>query len=264
MRMLAAVLSAVAATWSSTGHRRSSTKRAALASPPASAALLILGAVVTMCVGWRLLRLSFWMLCALGVAATITSIAIRGRQRQRRRVAVAADVVTLCLALAAELRTGRMPDDALASAVAQLGPLADGMTGVARAAAHGAQIDAELQTLAESMSSARLSAVASVWLAAAATGARVADVLERLAVAFAAEDEAATDLEAVAAGPRATAAVLSLLPVVGVALAVAIGAHPFRVLLHTGVGALLLIGAALLDAVGVWSVRHITLRALRA
>lgn len=173
-----------------------------------------------------------------------------------------ADVVTLCLGLAGEIRSGRMPADAVAATITQLGPLAHGMGDVARAAAHGAPLEDELQSLAESTSSQRLCAVAAVWAAATTTGARVADVLERLALAFAAEDEAATDLEATAAGPRATATVLSLLPVFGVVLATAIGAHPFHVLLHTGLGAALITGAVSLDALGIWWVRRITRGAL--
>ena len=261
--LLLALLLAVAATWTLTGLQRSSTQRVGLASPPAAAPLLAFGAVVATCSGWRLLRWSPWMLVALCFAATTAALATRRRQRKRRQIAVDADVVTFCLAVAAEIRTGRMPDDAVASAVAQLGPLATGMSGVARAAAHGAPLDVELQALADSTESTRLSAAAAVWTAATATGARVADVLERLALAFAAEDEAMADLEAVAAGPQATAAVLSGLPVVGVILAAAIGAHPFRVLLHTGLGAMLLTGAALLDVAGMSWVKHITARALR-
>ena len=66
------------------------------------------------------------------------------------------------------------------------------------------------------------------------------------------------------AGPRASAALLALLPLAGVALAAGLGARPLHVLLHTplGVGCLLL-GAAL-DLLGLWWTTRIVARAAQA
>jgi tight adherence protein B len=105
--------------------------------------------------------------------------------------------------------------------------------------------------------------MAAVWAASATTGARVADVLDRLAHGFTAEDDSRADLDALAAGPRATATVLCLLPLGGIALATVMGADPLALLLRSALGGLLLAVAALLDVCGVLWVRAVTARALR-
>ena len=104
--------------------------------------------------------------------------------------------------------------------------------------------------------------VAAVWAASATTGARVADVLERVARAFAADDDARADLDALAAGPRATALILCLLPLFAVAMGTLAGGGPARLLLHTGFGWLLIGAAAVLDGCGLFWVAAITRRAL--
>ena len=263
MTALIAAAAAGLAAWSAGTARPSSAARAGLGPPPAARAVLAATTTGVAVVCCRLVRLPVGALAALAVAVVIAGRLAHRASRQRRRAALDADVVTFCFAVAAELRTGRMPSDAITATVTQLAPLAQGMTAVARAAGHGAAVDAELYALADEASSRRLETVAAVWTAAAATGARMADVLERVAVAFTAEDEAMADLDALAAGPRATAMVLCLLPLVGIALAVTMGAHPLALLLHSGFGGLLLCGAALLDAGGLLWVRAVTRQALR-
>lgn len=226
--------------------------------------MLAASAVALACIALHVLGLPLGVLLASAVAATAAGlVAARGRRR-RHRSALDADVVTFCFAMAGEVRAGRMPAEALAATLPVLGPLAGEMSAVARAVANGAPIDLELSALAETLTSQRLRTVAAVWSAATATGSRAAEVLERVAAAFTAEDEAVADLEAVAAGPRATAAVLTSLPAVGMLLAASVGAHPLALLLHTTAGGLLLAGATVLDASGLWWVRAVTQRALRA
>jgi tight adherence protein B len=56
------------------------------------------------------------------------------------------------------------------------------------------------------------------------------------------------------AGPRASAGILAVLPMLGIVLGEAMGAHPLAVLSATSVGHLMLIlGAALVLAGVVWS-----------
>ena len=100
---------------------------------------------------------------------------------------------------------------------------------------------------------ARVRAVVAGSKVAFETGAPFAEVLEDLADAVAADTELEGDLEAALAGPRATARVLSLLPLLGMVVGTAMGAQPWRVLLDGGVGsALAVAGLGLVAAGRAW------------
>jgi tight adherence protein B len=71
------------------------------------------------------------------------------------------------------------------------------------------------------------------------------------------------ELRAATAGPRASAAVLAGLPVLGLLMGSGVGADPWHVLTTTGTGQVLLVAGVALEAAGlVWS-RRLVLRALR-
>ena len=258
-----AALAAGSAAWCACGTGRGATARVGLRAPLRRGPGLCVAGGLAASVASSLMGVPFTLLGGAAAFALAARIRVSRIRRRRHRATVNADVVTWCFAVAAEVRTGRMPDAAIAATCAQLGPLAAGMSDVARAAANGAAIDVELCALADEMSSSRLRTVAAVWAATGPTGARVADVLERVAAAFTADDDATADLDALAAGPRATALVLCLLPVLGIGLATAMGAHPLLLLLHTGLGALLLFAAAGLDGCGLLWVHSVTRRALQ-
>jgi tight adherence protein B len=81
-------------------------------------------------------------------------------------------------------------------------------------------------------------------------------------VAAAVEDDlrararAETELRAAVAGPRASAAVLAGLPLVGLLMGSGVGADPWRVLTTTGTGTVLLVAGVALELAGVtWSAR---------
>jgi tight adherence protein B len=87
-------------------------------------------------------------------------------------------------------------------------------------------------------------------------GAPLAPLLDGVARQLAAEAEEEGERRAALAGPRATARVLTWLPVLGVALGAAVGADPVAVLLDGGVGsAALAIGVLLLWAGRLWTRR---------
>ncbi|KQS99885.1 hypothetical protein ASG23_08355 [Cellulomonas sp. Leaf395] len=78
-------------------------------------------------------------------------------------------------------------------------------------------------------------------------GAPLAGVLERIASAVAADEEADGERRAALAGPRSTAQVLAWLPLLGVALGALLGADPVAVVLSGGLGtASAVLGAAML------------------
>ncbi|GAB2763198.1 type II secretion system F family protein [Sinomonas soli] len=92
--------------------------------------------------------------------------------------------------------------------------------------------------------------------AAEASGSALADVLERLAAQLEADADAVAARAVALAGPRATAKVLSVLPVAGLGLGMLMGADPFGILLSTPLGAMCLgLGASLTVAGRWWSDR---------
>jgi tight adherence protein B len=82
------------------------------------------------------------------------------------------------------------------------------------------------------------------------TGAALSGTLTRLAEALRQEEAAAQERESALAGPRASAAVLSLLPLAGLGLGAVLGSNPAHVLLATLPGRVCLLGGALLWSAG--------------
>ena len=198
------------------------------------------------------------MLAAAGGAAAAGVVWRRRRARARTVDARRRDVVTLTYAVAAELRAGRAPADALAAVAPQLVELSTEVTAAARAVRRGGDVGAELHRVARVAGAERLEQVADVWAVGVAAGARIGDVLDEAAAAFDAEDCGAEELSALAAGPRATVVLLAVLPLGGLALGTAMGASPWRLLVHTRLGWLLVAAALLLDAAGLLWMRRLT------
>jgi tight adherence protein B len=100
--------------------------------------------------------------------------------------------------------------------------------------------------------------LAAAWRVGALTGCGLADPVARVLHGHRAEERLRREVAAELAGPRATAWLLSGLPVVGVVLGMALGADPVGFLLATPPGRLvLLLGVALVLA-GVGWTRRIT------
>jgi tight adherence protein B len=193
---------------------------------------------------------------------TIIGTAPAGLGRRRLQQHRDAEAVTFCGAFAAELRAGLPPAAALSSAAAELALLGPRLLQAAHAVGRGAFLGEELAQAAADSSCARLAAAAAVCAAGEATGSGIADVLDRVGRGMASDDEAAAELAALAAGPRATAVVLAALPLMAVALATALGLAPLRILFHTALGVALWTSAGALEVLGVCWVRRITAGAL--
>jgi len=184
--------------------------------------------------------------------------------RERRLVRLrSAEAVTLCAAFAAELRAGRLPAPALAAAAGVLPVLGSGLVRAATAVSRGAHLGEEIALAATALRCPRLAVIAAVCAVGDATGSGIADVLDRVGRGFASDDECSAELAALAAGPRATAAVLAGLPLLAVAFATILGLAPTRILFHTVLGGGLWLAAAVLELAGVMWVRRITAGALR-
>ncbi|MGN6475221.1 MAG: type II secretion system F family protein, partial [Mycobacteriales bacterium] len=185
------------------------------------------------------------------------------READRVRRAREAAVVDATFALAGELRAGRTPSEALRAAAATAEALADVLRGAAEAVAIGGSAAVELDAAGRLPGAGRLRSVAAAWRVTESAGGRVALVLDRLGEAMDRDAELRREMEAAMAAPRATMALLAGLPLFGLLLGQAIGAHPIHLLLYRPIGWGLLAGAALLDGVGVLVSRRIARWALR-
>lgn len=88
------------------------------------------------------------------------------------------------------------------------------------------------------------------------TGAPVSDLLSRLEVELRAARRLGEKVRAQAAGPRATAMILALLPIAGIAIGTTTDADPVAFLLHTPLGIGALCAATALQAAGLaWCLR---------
>jgi tight adherence protein B len=186
----------------------------------------------------------------------------RARELRETRTAI----VDLCRAIAAELRAGRASADAFAAAV-HAGPTglhAELMPAVAvgRRGDSGDLADAVARA-AGSPGCDGLRAIVACWRVAAASGAALAPAIDRVADALQDEIDLGREVSSTMAGPRATVHVLAGLPVIGLLLGTAIGARPVDFLFGSVPGVGCVLGAVVLDALGVTWARRIARRAAR-
>ncbi|AWB83228.1 type II secretion system F family protein [Corynebacterium liangguodongii] len=108
-----------------------------------------------------------------------------------------------------------------------------------------------------------VSEVAALWSLSASRGLPVADLLSRARdrIDAAARHRAAT--RAALTGPKTTAVVLSILPLAGVAMGTAMGAHPLGFLFGGGLGGALLVLGTVLVSAGFLSCQYIIAGAAR-
>lgn len=203
------------------------------------------------------------------VTGVLTGDAMRrwaARRGQRQQVAVLAEVADGLGGMAAELRAGNHPAVAADAVVADLPETAAGartaLRSVAAAARLGADVDAALTAATADAARAEhmvLTRVARAWRLARRYGLPLADVIDAVRCDIEATSRFAAQLSAKLAGPRASATILSALPLLGIALGEAMGASPVDVLASTASGQLLLAaGAALLLAGNAWCARLTT------
>lgn len=215
---------------------------------------------------WAAFPATLFVLWLFGAVAVVVALAATGgcwlfvERRRGRALAARRDAVLETLTgLATELRGGAEPRTALAVAAE-----AAGLARVAVAARHpAADVPAVLRAAGAAPGGSLLLDLAAAWEVVAVTGGGLAGPVTRLVTGCRADDAARRELDAALAGPRATAALLSVLPLGGIAMGSALGADPTGFLLGTGAGRACLLGGAVLVAAGVWWTRAITGRALR-
>lgn len=198
-----------------------------------------------------------WLIAGIGGAgaAFLATVTVRRRWRARgelnRSLAAIDGLAEALHSLVAGLRAGAHPADAADSAAVDAQPAAAGaMRAIAAAARLNGDIRLALAGTAQTLGSG-LARVARAWTLAQRHGLPLADILDAVARDLDQRSRFARQVLARMAGPRTSATVLALLPVLGIGLGEAIGAQPLRML--TGPGqALLVVGVALLCAGVAW------------
>lgn len=185
------------------------------------------------------------------LAGRLHALATRRRRARRRE----RETVALMRALAAELRSGAPEAAAFAAAASSatepVGSLAPLLGPAAAAVARGASLSAELRRVAALPGAHRLLPVADAWAVTGRHGSAMTRVLDRLADAYDDEDAVRADLAASVAGSRASMLLLAGLPLAGLFLGAAVGAHPWRWLLGGPAGWLACLVAAGFEVMGV-------------
>ncbi len=148
------------------------------------------------------------------------------------------------LALAGELRAGSDALRALRTSARRHGTALY----AARAARLGGDVEAALRR--DAQVTPVLAQVAAAWAISQRTGAALADVLDHIADSHRRTVEVRRALAVELAGPRATAKLMSLLPLVGIGFAVMLGADPLGWFVSSWSGAGCLIAGLALNAAG--------------
>ena len=182
--------------------------------------------------------------------AAITYALHRASRRQSSERATAALLAAVRM-ISAELSAGSLEPDALLAGAAVAGPHTVALTSAARAAAAG-DLDAVVSTFARDPATAPLAAA---WQVRAKLGVALSGPLQLVERDLSDRLVLGRTVAEVLAGPRASAFVLTGLPLVGLALSGQMGAHPIAFLTASGVGRLVLLVGAALAATGLtWSV----------
>lgn len=161
-----------------------------------------------------------------GAVAGATAATAVGRAAADRARRGADAILTETIgSLAADLRAGQRPAEALAAVA---GP------------------------------ATRHRAVRAVWIVSERSGAPAAAVLDRVEQDLRARQDQRREVAVALAGARSTGTLLAVLPLLGIGLGAGMGAHPITVLLAQPRGQVALVAGVLLEALGVlWTSRII-------
>ena len=162
----------------------------------------------------------------------------------------AQSVIDSLAALDMELQSGQSPQSALvrAAVVPPVWPAALSAVGMQGDVAQALLIDANRHP--------ELRQLAACWMVAADSGSGMSAAVHRLIHSLRENEELRNTLAAELAGPRATAKVLSGLPVIGLLMGIAMGADPIGWLLGNPLGIACLICGLMLSTLGLlWSRR---------
>lgn len=191
---------------------------------------------------------------ALLIAATVALLA-SAELRRRRDTKQIAMLLVATRTLAREVRTGAGPVAAvLATAATHPGCAAAlnrlAVTVVGRRGDPASAPDPEPGNRADQQAEV-VTRLGAGWELSARYGVPWAALIETVAADLADRQRAESLRNAQVAGPRVSGYVLAVLPALGILLGAGMGADPVHVLLHTGVGAVLLLVGSTLTCLGL-------------
>ncbi|MFJ8959849.1 type II secretion system F family protein [Lentzea sp. NPDC102401] len=158
-----------------------------------------------------------------------------------------------------ELRAGAHPAQAAEGAAEDTpAPAKEVLKAAAATSRLGGDVERTLRELRQPLLGKAVDQLAKAWHVSAKHGVALAEVLDATRRDLDQRAAFARQVHARMAGPRASAAVLAVLPVVGVLLGEFSGARPFHVLTSTVAGQFLLALGAVFVAAGVWWTQRIT------
>lgn len=193
------------------------------------------------------------LVTAVLVGATV-AVRVRRARRSGRHRAECGYLLDGLAAVIAELHVGAHPSVAAAVAARETSGIAAQAfaVGAARSRLGGSGADGILGP--GTVIATELARVADAWRVAERHGLALAELLSAARTDLAARAKFRNRTEAALAGARATAAILAVLPVMGIGLGQLMGADPLRVLLISGIGTYLLpLGAGLACAGLLWA-----------
>lgn len=193
------------------------------------------------------------------VAGTAWSLVAQHRRRLRVRTS-RRQVAEACAVLAAQIRVGRVPSEALRVAAEDCPVLAEAAVAVRL----GGQPATVWRRAAETPGQLGLVDLARAWQLAELGGAPMADTLEQVAETLSEDRALAHLVEAELAAPRATGRIMAVLPVAGIGLGYLIGGHPLAFLLGNRYGQVCLLLGTGLAVTGVLWMERIATRAAEA
>lgn len=209
-----------------------------------------------------LTALAVWVLVPSASSGRLAALANRNSDvdvvrtwlRRRKPVSSQALLATALRTLSSELRAGSTPVEALERAAGNP-PLWPHALAAAR---FGDRVDRGLVLDAQRRPdiAGPLRQFAACWHVGVVRGSGLALSVERLAVSLRVQQELHSTLRSELAAPRATARMLGLLPVIGIALGYLLGADPLAWFLGSSAGLTVLALAVFLTIVGVaWTKR---------
>lgn len=175
---------------------------------------------------------------------------VTGRRRRRTEARKAA--IEALSVLAAELRAGTPQQRALTVSGERVWPAACGAVRFDGDVVEALRQDALRMPL--------LASLAACWAVAAQHGSGLSAAVTRMAEQARIAEDIRVQLEAQLAGPRATARILMMLPLFGIAMGMMMGVNPLAWLVGTPLGLCCLIAGVALVALGYWWTSRIVQR----
>lgn len=225
------------------GHLRGRSVPVRSASWASVTALVATGLVLVVVVApGRSMGLPVLALVVITVVTLVGRGLLQGTRRRATRRRRRSEVIEMCDALVAELKAGLPVRRAVENACA---PWPEFRPVVATARL-GGDVAGAFSQASHRPGAAGLRLVAASWQVSGQAGAGLAVVLDRVATTLRSEEEAHTEVTAALGPPRATAKLLTGLPVVGLVLGTTMGVDPVGFLLGDVAGNVCLaIGLAL-------------------